>query len=274
MSEDRGPAEEPEPVPVRAEVAGGVLTLTLDRPDKANTLQVPTMARIADALDAAVTDDAVRAVLIRAEGKHFCGGADLRSVNSPGERPRVGASMRMLNANAHRMIQSLWDCSLPTVAAVHGRASGIGLHLALACDFVVAGDSASFQEPFRDRGFTADSGATWLLPRLVGLTRAKQMLLLGRAVDGRRAAEWGLIAELVADTDVETTARDLAAELAAGPTFSLELTKSMINKHVAVDLRSAMTEEAALVQLSLHGDDFKEGLRSFMQRRPPEFTGG
>ncbi|HTK67022.1 MAG TPA: enoyl-CoA hydratase-related protein [Pseudonocardia sp.] len=260
--------------PVRAEVADGVLTLTLDRPDKANTLRVPTMAWIADALDSAVTDDAVRAVLIRAEGRHFCGGADLVSVNKPGERPRVGSSMRMLNANAHRMIQSLWDCSLPTVAAVQGRASGIGLHLALACDFVVACESASFQEPFRDRGFTADSGATWLLPRLIGLTRAKQMLLRGRALDGRQAAEWGLVAELVADGEVDAGGRALAAELAAGPTFGLELTKSMINKHVATDLRSAMSEEAALVQLSLHSDDFKEGLRSFTERRGPEFTGG
>jgi 2-(1,2-epoxy-1,2-dihydrophenyl)acetyl-CoA isomerase len=266
--------EPPAGIPVRAEVAEGVLTLTLDRPDKANTLQVPTMAWIADTVDSAVIDDSVRAILIRATGNHFCGGADLVSANTPGERPRVGGSMRMLNANAHRMIQSLWDCSLPTVAAVQGRASGIGLHLALACDFVVAGESASFQEPFRDRGFTADSGATWLLPRLIGLTRAKQMLLRGRALDGRQAADWGLIAELVADGEIGTTARALAAELAAGPTFSLELTKSMINKHVATDLRSAMTEEAALVQLSLHADDFKEGLRSFMQRRSPDFTGG
>jgi 2-(1,2-epoxy-1,2-dihydrophenyl)acetyl-CoA isomerase len=262
------------PPHVQIDVTDGMLTLTLNRPDKANTLQLPTMELIADTVDSAVSNDDVRAVLIRAEGKHFCGGADLVSVNSPRVRPRVGATMRMLNANAHRMIQSLWDCSLPTVAAVQGRASGIGLHLALAADFIVAGESTTFQEPFRDRGFTADSGATWLLPRLVGLTRAKQILLRGRAIDGREALDWGLVAELVADGDVDATGRALTAELAAGPTFSLELTKTMINKHVAVDLRSAMTEEAALVQLSLHSEDFKEGLGAFMERRRPEFSGG
>lgn len=258
---------------VRKEILGSVLVLTLDRPGKANTLRVPDMAWTADAVDAAVTDDQVRALLIRAEGSHFCAGADLVSVNSPGERPRVGSTMRMLNAAGHRMIQSLWDCSLPTVAAVQGLAAGIGLHLALACDFVVAAESATFSEPFADRGFTADSGATFLLSRLVGLTRAKQMLLRGHRVGAKQALDWGLITELHPDEALDGIGQRLAEELASGPTFALELTKSMLNKHLTADLASAMSEEAALVQLSLHGNDFKEGLNAFRERRDPEFTG-
>ncbi|MET4426847.1 MULTISPECIES: enoyl-CoA hydratase-related protein [unclassified Mycolicibacterium] len=260
-------------IAIRSEQRGSVLVLTLARGAKANTLTVADMSWIADAMAAAVTNDAVRAVLIRAEGTHFCGGADLFSVNAAEERPRTGATMRMLNSAAHRMVQAIWDCSLPTVAAVQGRAAGVGLHLALATDFVIAGESASFQEPFRERGFTADSGATFLLPRLIGLARAKQLLLLGRAVKAAEALEWGLVTETHGDLELQTASYALAEELAAGPTFSLELTKSMLNKHVTSDLATSMSEEAALVQLSLHGQDFKEGIKAFRERRPAQFTG-
>lgn len=261
-------------VAVKAEISNSVLTLTLDRGAKANTLTVPDMAWIADAMSDAVTNDTVRAVLIRAEGAHFCGGADLVSVNSATQRPRTGSTMRMLNSAAHRMVRAIWDCSLPTVAAVQGRAAGVGLHLALATDFVVAGESASFHEPFRDRGFTADSGATFLLPRLIGLTRAKQLLLLGRTIKADEALQWGLVSDVQADAELDTQSRGLAEELAAGPTFSLELTKTMVNKHVTADLATSMLEESALVQLSLHGTDFKEGIKAFRDRRAAEFTGG
>lgn len=258
---------------VRSELHGSVLVLILDRGSKANTLTPTDMAWIADSVAGAVTDDAVRAVLIRAEGDHFCGGADLVAVNSPDARPRTGATMRMLNSAAHRMVQSIWDCTLPTVAAVQGRAAGVGLHLALATDFVVAADSASFQEPFRERGFTADSGATFLLPRLIGLARAKELLLLGRTLTAADALTWGLISQVHHDDELGAESFALAEELAAGPTFSMELTKSMLNKHVTTDLASSMSEEAAIVQLSLHGQDFKEGIKAFRERRPAEFTG-
>jgi 2-(1,2-epoxy-1,2-dihydrophenyl)acetyl-CoA isomerase len=258
---------------VRREVVGSVLVLTLDRAEKANALTRAAMSWIADEVGAAAGDDAVRAVLIRAEGRSFSAGADLVSSNTVAEKPRVGYMVRQLDAAAHRMIQNVWDCTLPTVAAVQGPAAGVGLHLALACDFVVAGDSASFLAPFANLGFSADSGGTWLLPRLVGLTRAKHMLMRGLPVTAAQALDWGLIAEAHPDAGLDGAARALADELAARPTFSVEMTKRMINQNVHADLHTAMANEAAAVQLSLYGDDFKEGLKAFMGRRDPEFTG-
>jgi 2-(1,2-epoxy-1,2-dihydrophenyl)acetyl-CoA isomerase len=259
--------------PVRRDLVGSVLVLTLDRPEKANTLTRAAMTWIADAVTEAVNDDAVRAVLIRAEGRNFSAGADLVSANAVAEKPRVGYMVRQLDAAAHRMIETVWDCTLPTVAAVQGRAAGVGLHLALACDFVVAGDSASFLAPFANLGFSADSGGTWLLPRLVGLTRAKHMLIRGLAVPAAQALDWGLVAEAHPDAELDAAARALADELAARPTFSVELTKRMINQNVHADLHAALANEAAAVQLSLYGEDFKEGLKAFMGRRDAEFTG-
>lgn len=258
---------------VRRELVGSVLVLTLDRAVKANTLTRAAMSWIADAVGDAVNDDAVRAVLIRAEGRNFSAGADLVSANAVDEKPRVGYMMRQLDAAAHRMIETVWDCTLPTVAAVQGRAAGVGLHLALACDFLVAGDSASFVAPFTNIGFGADSGGTWLLPRLIGLTRAKHMLMRGLTVSAEQALDWGLVADVYPEAKLDFAARALADELAARATFSVEMTKRMINQNVHTDLHTALANESAHVQLSLYGDDFKEGLKAFMGRRDPDFTG-
>ncbi|TDC72023.1 enoyl-CoA hydratase [Actinomadura sp. GC306] len=260
---------------VRCEVAGGVLHVTLARPDRANALRGGDMGVLLRALEDAAAGGAVRAVLLRGEGRNFCGGADLVAANAPGggERPPLGAMIRNLSATAHRLVRTLWELPVPTVAAVQGRAAGLGLHLALACDFVVAADTAAFSEPFARRGFTADSGGTFLLPRLVGIARAKQMLIRGAVVPAARALEWGLIGEVVPADELAGTARDLAAELAAGPTLVHGLTKALISEHLSADLPRALDAEARTVELSLRGEDFKEGIRAFLGRRAPAFTG-
>lgn len=257
---------------------GAVLEVRLSAPTRANALTGGSVGVISRALTDARSSldgpDPVRAILLTAEGKNFCAGADLRAANSPSAgRLPIGAKLRQLLASAHGLIAEVWELPIPTVAAVYGTAAGLGSHLALACDVVVAGAGSRFVEPFVDRGFTPDSGATFLLSRLVGTARAKSMLMLGEPVDGPRAAEWGLIYECVPDEQVVARARGLAERLAHGPTFVLGLTKHMVHMHAAGDIRSALSNEAVNVELSLRGKDFKEGIKAFMERREPCFEG-
>ena len=171
------------------------------------------------------------------------------------------------------MIELIHDIQLPVVCTVRGFAVGLGCNLALAADFTVAADDAVFWEPFATRGFSPDSGATWLLPRLIGLTRAKQMLLLGDKVSATDAADWGLIHQAVAPDDVDRVSEELLARLAAGPTVALGLAKQAINYGQHATLTQSMTQELFDLELSCRTGDFKEGLAAFRERRPPKFHG-
>ena len=158
------------------------------------------VGRFVDALTDAATDDSLRAIHIRGGGYDFCAGVDWVTANS-GERPRTGDLVRRIPHGAHRVIELVHSIHLPVVCSVRGWAAGLGCNLALAADFTVAGADAVFWEPFLDRGFSPDSGSSWLLPRLVGLARAKSMLLLGEKVSGSDAADWGLIHRCVDDSE-------------------------------------------------------------------------
>lgn len=258
---------------VRIDVDGAVLTITLDRPDKSNALRQQDCAVIREAVERVDGAGPVRAILIRAEGRHFSAGADLVSANTVDAKPTAGHMTRGLASGAHGMIGTLWGCPVPTVAAVQGKAIALGLHLAVVCDFTLATDGASFAEFFCKRGFSVDSGGSFLLPRLVGLRRAKQMLLRGITIDAPTAAAWGLIDEVVPSAELEQAAGKLAAELAAGPTFSLGHTKHLLNNPAASDLGEALHQEAASVEATIRSADFKEGLRAFAEKRDPTFSG-
>ncbi len=172
---------------------GAVLRLTLDRPSRRNALTQLMIATLVDALTAAASDDSLRAVHIVGAGDDFCAGADWVAVNDRGPRPRAGDLVRRIPHAAHRVIELVAGIQLPVVCSVRGWAVGFGCNLALAADFTVAAADAVFWEPFVERGFSPDSGSTWLLARLVDLARARRMLLLGEKVGGRDAADWGLI---------------------------------------------------------------------------------
>ncbi|WP_293047448.1 enoyl-CoA hydratase-related protein [Mycobacterium sp.] len=260
-------------VGVSMSVDDAILTITLDRADKGNALRQQDCAAVREAVQRVDGGGEVRAILIRANGRHFCAGADLVTANAADVKPTAGHLTRGLAVGAHGMIAALWSCPVPTVAAVQGKAIGLGLHLAVVCDFTVAADAASFAELFCKRGFSVDSGGSYLLPRLIGLRRAKQMLLRGTAVDSATAARWGLIDEVVAASDLDEDAARLAAELASGPTFSLGHTKQLLNNRAPVGLDEALWLEAASVEATVRSADFKEGLRAFSERREPVFTG-
>jgi 2-(1,2-epoxy-1,2-dihydrophenyl)acetyl-CoA isomerase len=252
----------------------GILRLTLDRPEKRNALNDPVMLGLLDAIEAANRDEAVRAILLTGNGDHFCSGADIVARNAPtGERPRVGSIQRRLPSTAHRLVPLVCNVQVPVVCAVRGYAAGIGLHLAVAADFTIVADDATLWEPFAQRGFTPDSGGTWLIPRRVGPTRARELLLLGRRLTGTEAADWQLVHRAVPTDEVNDTAEALAVQLAAGPTVALGLTKWLLHQGEARALEAHLADEAFALELSSRSEDFREGLKAFGEKRDPDFRG-
>ncbi|GAA3703217.1 enoyl-CoA hydratase/isomerase family protein [Gordonia hankookensis] len=252
---------------------GEILRLCLDRPAARNAMTPTMVETMVRELTAAASDDSLRAVHISGSGSDFCGGADWVATNSGDrQRPRTGDLTRRIPHTAHRVIELVHDIQLPVVCSVRGWAVGLGCNLALAADFTVAADDAVFWEPFIARGFSPDSGSTWLLPRLVGLARARKMLLLGDKVSGTDAENWGLIHSAVAPDELDGAADTLVRRLADGPTVALGLAKQGIN-HQRGTIGEAMNSELNHLELACRTGDFKEGLAAFRERRPPGFRG-
>ncbi|ORA21446.1 enoyl-CoA hydratase/isomerase family protein [Mycobacterium angelicum] len=253
---------------------GAVLRITLDRPSRRNSLTAAMIEAFVATLSKAATDDSLRAVHIRGAGADFCAGADWVATNSgEGQRPRAGDLVRRIPHAAHRVIELLHTLQLPVVCGVQGWAVGMGCNLALAADFTVASTDALFWEPFVDRGFSPDSGATWLLPRLIGLARARRMLLLGEKVNAPEAADWGLIHQAVAEQQLDETIEELLSRLSSGPTAAIGLAKQALHLGQHATLSQSLTQELFNLELSCRTSDFKEGLAAFQQRRTPKFQG-
>lgn len=260
-------------------IDGGVSWVTLNRPDAGNAITSEQRDAIIDLLHDADHQSAIRAVVVGATGKHFCTGADLRAPQSgtdDGGDPRdppTGTVMRMIADGAQRLIASILDCQKPVLAAVNGTAAGIGAHLALACDLVVATEDAGFIEVFVRRGILPDGGGAYLLPRVVGMQRAKEMVLLGERLSASEAFTLGMVNRLVAPADLETAVGELAARLAEGPTIALGLAKRLLNRSLDGDRAAAFFEESMAQEMVTTTEDATEGIDSFVEGRPSHFTG-
>ncbi|HET8930263.1 MAG TPA: enoyl-CoA hydratase-related protein [Acidimicrobiales bacterium] len=280
MSDVTPTADLPIDRQVRYELTdNGVAWITLDRPDVANAISPDQRDRVIELLDDAGRLLAIRCVVITATGKAFCTGADLRAKRAQDPRPEgapdqpVGFVSRMIATGAQAMIGAVLDCPKPVIAAVNGTAAGIGAHLAFACDLVVAAEDARFIEVFVRRALVPDGGGAYLLPRLIGLQRAKELLFLGDDVSAAAARDLGLVNRVVATDEVAAEAGALADRLAGGPTQALALTKMLCNRSLDSDRATAFHEEAWAQEANMGTYDAQEGVRSFIERRSAEYRG-
>lgn len=262
-------------------VARSVSWITLNRPEAMNAVTWDQRERIIDLLATASSDPAVRAVVLTATGRGFCAGADLRgapaagtaSGTASGTAPAPGDVSRTIRLGAQRLIGAVLDCEKPVIAAVNGTAAGIGAHLAFACDLVLAAEDARFIEVFVRRGLVPDGGGAYLLPRLIGPQRAKELLFFGDALPAEEAARLGLVNRVVPAAELEKTALEWSARLAAGPTRALALTKHLVNTSLDTDRTTSFAAEAMAQELNMATTDAQEGVASFVERRAPEFRG-
>ncbi|MFF5787598.1 enoyl-CoA hydratase/isomerase family protein [Streptomyces sp. NPDC012693] len=228
--------------------------------------------RIVALMAEASADPGIRAVVVTATGRGFCAGADLRGAPAATEQV-AGDVARMIRLGAQRFIGAVLDCEKPVIAAVNGTAAGIGAHLAFACDLVLASESARFIEVFVRRGLVPDGGGAYLLPRLIGPQRAKELMFFGDAVPAAEARELGLVNRVVPAEDLEKTAREWAERLAQGPTRALALTKQLVNASLDTDRASAFAAEAVAQELNMTTRDAREGVASFVERRGARYEG-
>nr|WP_319279337.1 enoyl-CoA hydratase-related protein [Streptomyces ipomoeae] len=247
--------------------------ITLNRPEAMNAITPDQRERLIRLLSDASADPAVRAVVITATGRGFCAGADLRGASAGTDDRVPGDVARTIRLGAQRLISAVFDCEKPVIAAVNGTAAGIGAHLAFACDLVLAAEEARFIEVFVRRGLVPDGGGAYLLPRLIGLHRTKELMFFGDALPAADAERLGLVNRVVPAQDLEKTARDWAERLATGPTRALALTKQLVNASLDTDRATAFTAEAAAQEINMTTADAREGVASFVERRTPRYEG-
>jgi 2-(1,2-epoxy-1,2-dihydrophenyl)acetyl-CoA isomerase len=257
----------------------GIATITLNRPNAQNALTPEQRDHLIELFAAASADVATRVVVLTATGKGFCTGADLRASRATPARPEgapdrvAGDISRMIRNGAQRLIASILDCEKPVIAGVNGTAAGIGAHMAFACDLVVAAKSARFIEVFVRRGLVPDGGGAYLLPRLIGPQKAKELMFFGDIVTADEAKALGLVNRVCADRDLDTVLLEWSERLAEAPTRAIALTKWLVNRSFESDRAGALHDEAYAQEMNMGTHDAQEGVQSFVDRRAPEYKG-
>jgi len=257
---------------VLVEKRDGYLMITLNRPDRLNAFNETMHLALREALDMAAGDATVRAVLLTGAGRAFCAGQDLsdRDMRAGGEPPDLGITLETLYNPLVRQIRAL---EKPVICAVNGVAAGAGANLALACDIVLAAQTARFIQAFSKIGLVPDSGGTWLLPRLIGEARAKALAMTGEPLQAEMAAAWGLIWKAIPDEDLMAEAGKLSEQLAAGATSGLALTKKLIQEASDHSLDVHLDAERDAQRMAGRSGDYREGVTAFLEKRPARFTG-
>lgn len=256
------------------EVKSGTAWITMNKPDRLNAFSMEMIDEIHAALKAAQDDEAVRCIAITGAGRGFCAGANLGGGDDgpkPGEAGYdAGAA---LEKHYNPMILALRDLKKPTVAAVNGPCAGAGMSLALACDIIIAGRSASFLQAFCNIGLVPDAGSTWHLPRQIGRARALGMTMLGGKVPAEQALEWGMIWQIAEDDELIADAEKITGKLAQMPTYGLGLIRQAMRQAEENDLEAQLTVERNYQTEAGQTHDFAEGVDAFLNKRKPEFKG-
>ncbi|MDA0202223.1 MAG: enoyl-CoA hydratase/isomerase family protein [Ilumatobacteraceae bacterium] len=247
--------------------ADRVVTITMNRPRRKNAANSVMWEELSDVVRALHSADDVRAVILTGAGGDFCSGADVS-----GEETR---SRHMLHSMRHigDLCLSLQRLAQPTVAKVRGVAAGAGLNMALACDMVIAAEGARFSEIFARRGLVVDFGGSWLLPRLVGMHRAKELVLLADIIDAAEADRIGLVNRVVPEAELDDTVDAIAARLAAGPPIALAMSKRLLNNSFDVTLEQALDDEGLAQTVTFSTEDVAEAMGAFIDKRDPVFRG-
>ncbi len=254
---------------LQIERAGAIVTITLDRPEKKNALIAPMWVALGDHFDEIARDPSVRAVVLTGAGGDFCSGADLWAPPGDDAPPHQLTAMRTVG----RAIQGLHDLPQPTIAKVPGVAAGAGCSLALACDLIVASEAARFSEIFAKRGLALDGGSSWLLPRMVGLHKAKELAYFAEILSAAEAADFGLVNRVVPADELDAFVDDWASRLAAGPPLAYSLSKRMLNNSTHVTLAQALEDEARSQSITLASSDTADAFKAFVEKREPHFRG-
>jgi 2-(1,2-epoxy-1,2-dihydrophenyl)acetyl-CoA isomerase len=252
---------------------GAVATLTLNRPATLNTLDLAMIDALVAHSAALAADDSLRCVIVTGAGKHFMAGGDIRSFSEELDRPpaeRQQSFTRMVE-RVHAAVESLQRMPHPVVASVRGAVAGFGLSLMCACDLAIAAQNSYFTSAYRHIGLTPDGGCSYSLPRLVGVKKAMEIVLLGERFDATEALRLGLVNRVVPDDDLGTATAALAAELAAGPAAAIRNGKRLVNESLAHSLSEQLHAEALSFGACSATADFVEGVRAFLEKRPPHF---
>lgn len=252
------------------ERSNGVATLILNRPESRNALDLAMREEIENALRELTADESVRVLVVTGAGGHFCAGGDVKSMQA---RRQTAAEGRARVESMNRVILELVNFRAPTLAQVDGFAVGAGCNLALACDLILASDRARFGQVFSKIGLVPDGGGSYLLPRLVGLAKAKELVFTADIIDAAEALRIGLINRVVPAAELAQAVRELAGRIAAGPPKTLALAKRLLNRSASLDLAGALDLEAFSQAIAIESEDHQEGLRAFFEKRAPNFTG-
>ncbi len=259
---------------LQIELDGGICWLTLDRPEQMNALTPEMGDGLVSALEQAGRDDEVRVVVITGAGRAFCAGGDLKTMNVRAERERTATGrLEALNAAGRRIPVLLRQVQKPVIAAVNGAAMGWGCDLAVACDMRIAAEGARFGELFVKRGLIPDGGATYNLPRLIGMDRAAELIFTGRIVDAAEALRIGLVTRVVPAAELHEEARRLAAEIAANAPLAVQTAKRLLYAQQNLTIEQAMEQVTFFLSTLRQSEDHHEGVAAFLEKREAVFRG-
>lgn len=258
-------------IAVRFERKGALAIITLSRPDAGNAIDLATADGLLEAAIACEQDAAIRCALIRSTGKLFCGGGDLGAFDSAGER--VGEVLSEVATKLHAAVSTFVRMDKPVVTAIQGFAAGAGFSLAMMGDIVIASDAAKFTLAYSGVGLCPDGGASWFLPRLVGLRKAQELVIMNPRIDAQEALALGLVTSVVPADELEAAAMQVADRLAQGPTRAFGRSRALLWSSSETSLESQLSREAKAISQSVLEADGREGISAFRQGRPPQFTG-